>query len=283
MILMAKKTLFAVILIIFGVSIGSLVIFAYSMSGGKTSIALPFLAMAILCIITGTILAFSRLLDRIITPVVDELHKDIEDDLQDLKEYRISNTVWMLIITGIAGVSFSFFVFRLHKLEAMWGAIPVAIPTIIGMAALAWFVPRTRWFQNYREYTPMGIFMIPTIGLIITLGLGLSEAENLDVMQVSRGEAVEYNTPPSTLYFIQSAADVGDIGFSLAIPDCDGDACVVLLVIVLVILVFILVVGSALIPHFWMLSGSLLLGIMMLIAIHDLRIRREMRRSKSNE
>ncbi len=280
---MAKKTLLAVILIIFGVSIGSLVIFAYSMSGGKTSIAVPFLAMAILCIITGTILAFSRLLDRIITPVVDELHKDIEDDLQDLKEYRISNTVWMIILTGIAGIIFSFFVFRLHKLEAMWGAIPVAIPTIIGMAALAWFVPRTLWFQNHQEYTPMGIFMIPTIGLILTLGLGLSEAENLGVMQASRGEAVEYNTPPSTLYFIQRAADVGDIGFSLDIPDCDGDACVVLLVIVLVILVFILVVGSALIPHFWMLSGSLLLGIMLLIAIHDLRIRREIRRSKSNE
>jgi hypothetical protein len=28
------------------------------------------------------------------------------------------------------------------------------------------------------------------------------------------------------------------------------------------------------IPHFWLLSGSILLGIMVLIAIHDLRIRR---------
>jgi len=272
---MAKKTLFSIILIIFGVSIGLLVVFAYSMSGGKASITLPFLAMAILCIITGTILAFSRLLDRIITPVVDELHKDIEDDLQDLKELRLSNTAWMIILTGIAGIIFSFFVFRLHKLEAMWGAIPVAIPTILGMAALAWFVPRTRWFQNHQETTPMWVFMLPTIGLILTLGLGLLQAENLSVMQSSRQDMVEYNTTPSTLYFIQGAIDIGDIGFSLDIPSCDGDECIIFLVIVLVILVFILVVGSALIPHFWLLSGSLLLGIMALIAIHDLRIRRK--------
>jgi hypothetical protein len=35
-----------------------------------------------------------------------------------------------------------------------------------------------------------------------------------------------------------------------------------------------LVIGSAYIPHFWLLSGSILVGIMLLIAIHDLRIRR---------
>ena len=62
--------------------------------------------------------------------------------------------------------------------------------------------------------------------------------------------------------------------FDLDIPDCDGDACAVLLVIGLIILTFVLVIGSAMIPHFWLLSGSILLGIMVLIAIHDLRIRR---------
>ena len=46
----------------------------------------------------------------------------------------------------------------------------------------------------------------------------------------------------------------------------------------LIILTFVLVIGSAMIPHFWLLSGSILLGIMVLIAIHDLRIRRVIRK-----
>jgi hypothetical protein len=45
-------------------------------------------------------------------------------------------------------------------------------------------------------------------------------------------------------------------------------------VIALIILTLFLVVGSAVIPHFWLFSGSILLGIMALIAIHDLRVRR---------
>jgi len=45
-------------------------------------------------------------------------------------------------------------------------------------------------------------------------------------------------------------------------------------VIALIVLTFVLVIGSALIPHFWLLSGSILISIMALIAIHDLRIRR---------
>lgn len=46
-----------------------------------------------------------------------------------------------------------------------------------------------------------------------------------------------------------------------------------MLVIGLVLLTIILVAGSAMIPHFWLFSGSILIGLMTLIAIHDLRIR----------
>ena len=274
---MAKKTIVSLILIVLGVGIGILVIFTYAMSGGKASITLAFLAVAIVCIVAGSILAFSRLLDRTINPVLDELHKDVEDDLQDLKEHRLTTPIWMIILTGFAGIVFSFFVFRLHKLEAMWGSIPVAIPTILAMIALAWFVPRTRWFKNHHKYTPMWVFLIPSAGLILTLGFGLSKTENLSVIGAARQDPVEYNISPSTQFFLWQAADVGGRGLSVDIPSCDGDDCVVYLVIALVILVFILVVGSALIPHFWLLSGSLLVGIMALIALHDLLVRRDIK------
>jgi hypothetical protein len=270
---MSKKVIFSIFLIIAGVITGLLIIFTYGMSGGNPAITLGFLSAAILCIMIGTILAFSRLLDRTVNPLVEEIHKDIEDDIQDLKDRRFTNTHTMIIIVGMAVILFSFLVFRLHKVEAMWGPIPVIIPTFIGMIALAWFIPRTGWFRYSRDHTPMWVFFIPTIGLIITMWLGLAKTENMDILYAARTESISYNTYQPTGLILQTAGDVADIGFSLDLPDCDGDACAIFLVIGLIILVFILVIGSALIPHFWILSGSLLLGIMVLIAIHDLRIR----------
>lgn len=271
---MAKKTILSIILILLGVITGLLVIFPYAMSGGNPTITLVFLTAAIMCIVTGSILAFSRLLDRLVSPVAEELHKDIEDDIQDLKELRITNTIWMIVLTGIALLAFSFFAFRFHKVEAMWGPIPVVVPTFIGLVLLAWFIPRSRWFRKYKIYTPMWIFLIPTIGLILTVGFGLGKTENLGMISSPPQRAIDYNSYQYTGFILQEAGDLGSWGLNLDIPDCDGDACVVFLVIGLVVLVFVLVVGSALIPHFWLLSGSIMLGIMALIAIHDLRIRR---------
>lgn len=273
---MNKKTILSIFLVFLGVSTGLLVILTYSMSGGKAIITLPFLVAAIGCIITGSVLGFSRLLDRLVNPVLDEIHKDLEDDIQDLKEHRITNTLWMTIVIGIAALTFFFFVLRFHKLEARWGQVPVALPTFVSVLALAWFIPRTRWFQNSGVYTPMWVFLIPTIGFIITLVIGLVKTENLSILGNSSQESIEHNSYQYTGFFFLEAAGLGDWGLSLDLPSCDDDVCGVLLVLALVILTFILVIGSALIPHFWMFSGSILLGIMALIAIHDLRIRRSL-------
>jgi hypothetical protein len=266
----SKKTILSIFLIVLGVSAGMLVIFAYAMSGGKASITLVFLGTAIACIIAGTILAFSQLLDRFAGPFLDEIHKDIEDDIRDLKEHRITEPIWMILMIGIAVPAFTFFVFRFHKVEAVWGSIPVVLPTLAGIGILAWFIPRTRWFQNYRGYTPMWVFLIPTAGLIFTIMVGIGQTENSGTIRSSRQETIEYNTYQYTGFIIDR---VSDFGFLLDFLSCSGEDCVVSLVIGLVVLTFILVAGSALIPHFWLFSGSILLSIMALIAIHDLLIR----------
>lgn len=270
---MSKKVIFSIFLIITGVIIGLLIIFTYGRSGGNPVLTLGFLSVAILCIMTGTILVFSRLLDRTVNPLVEEIHKDIEDDIQDLKERRFTNTHAMIIMVGTAVILFSFFVFRFHKVEAMWGPIPVIIPTFICMVALAWFIPRTGWFRYSHDHTPMGVFLIPTIGFIIALWLGLAKTENMEVLRAIPTQPISYNTSPVEGVIFQTGGEVVETGLSLSLPDCDGDACAVYLVIGLIILTLVLVIGSAVIPHFWILSGSLLLGIMLLIAIHDLRIR----------
>jgi hypothetical protein len=271
---MSKKVVFSIFLILAGVIAGLLILFSYGRSGGNTALTLGFLSVAIFFIITGTVLIFSRLLDRTINPLVDEIQKDIEDDIQDLKERRFTNTHAMIIIIGAAVMLFSFFVFRFHKVEAMWGPIPVVIPTFMCMAALAWFLPRTTWFRDWSDYTPMWIFLIPTCGFILSVWLGLARTENVEVLRASSTQPVSYNTNPNLGNIFLATGDATDFGFS-GLSDCDDDVCgAILLVIGLVILTLVLVIGSAYIPHFWLLSGSILVGIMLLIAIHDLRIRR---------
>ncbi len=199
---MAKKTILSIILIILGVSTGSLVILTYSMTGGKAVITLPFLVIAIVCIITGTIVGFTRILDRFVNPVLDDVHKDLEDEIQDLKQGSIKTTVWMGIFVLIAALLFVFFVFRLHKVEAMWGGIPVTIPAIIGVMILAWFINRTYWYQNPNTYTPMWVFLIPTIGFILTMWVGLTRTENLGAISASRLESIEYNVVQATDFVV---------------------------------------------------------------------------------
>ncbi len=280
---MSRKTIVSISLVVLGVGTSFLVILAYGMSGGKTIITLAFLAAAVACIIVGSILAFSQLLDRFVNPVVDEIHNDIEDDIQDLRQHRITNTIWMVIIIGIGFLVFSFFTFRFHKVEAVWGSIPVVLPTFAGMIALAWFIPRTRWFQGHDVYTPMWIFLIPTVGFICTIAVGVTKTENLGLLRAGRQESIEYNSYRYTGFILQEAAGAGDWGLQLEVPDCDGEDCAVMLVVGLVILTLILVAGSALIPHFWLFSGAILLSIMTLIAIHDLRIRRVLAEELSEE
>jgi hypothetical protein len=82
---MAKKTILSISMVALGVISGVLVIFVYAYTGGNPSITLVFLAAAIACIIGGTILGFSQLLDRFVNPVLDEINQDIQDDIQDLK------------------------------------------------------------------------------------------------------------------------------------------------------------------------------------------------------
>ena len=280
---MAKKTLFAIGLILLGLLIGTLVITAYTLSGGKTSITLLFLALAVICIIAGSILMFSRLLDKLVSPVVEEISEDILDDIQDIKQHRMTNTIWMVILILIGALVFSFFVFRFHKMEAAWGSIPVIVPTFFGLVALAWFLPRTRWFQQSREYTPMWIFVIPTLGFIITLGVGLARTENMAILGGMPQDAIQYNTIRSAGPFLLNFSEAGNFALDFDLPKCDGDECAIILVIGLIVLVFVLVLGSATIPHFWLMSGSLLLGIMILITIHDLRIRPSGQRSTPDD
>jgi hypothetical protein len=279
---MQKKTILAIVLAGVGIITGMLDIVVYGLTGGNQSVILVLLIAPIVCIVAGSILAFSQLLDRYVNPVIEELHADIEDDIQDIKERRITNTHIMIMIVGISALAFAFFVFRFHKLEAMWGSIPVAIPTLVAIWALAWFIPRSKWYTKLQMYTPMWVFLIPTVGLILSLMLGIGRTEDPRAFTTWKNESIQYNTFQFASIIFQSAPEPGGSGFSLDLPSCDDDACLaVFLVVALIVLTIILVAGSAMFPHFWLFSGSILVCFMALIAIHDLRVRRNVARENS--
>jgi hypothetical protein len=75
------------------------------------------------------------------------------------------------------------------------------------------------------------------------------------------------------------AADTFDPSFLFSGSDssssCDDDACVaIVLIVALVVITLVMVIGSAFIPHFWVLSGMVFLAILTIITIHEIRIRR---------
>ena len=272
---MAKKTVLAILLIFMGVSAGWLIIYTYLMSGGATAYALPFLVIAVICIIAGMIIGFSRLLDRQVNPIMDVLQKDLEDDIQDLHERRMTNPIWMLLITIVAAAVFSFFVFSLHKVEAKWGQFPVIIPTFAAMGVLAWFILKTLWFKRPDWLTPMGIFLIPAVGFVLTLVFGLSRTEDLSQINLLRQDPGQIRSPGLVAEdALAVGTRLGSYVTYLDAPSCSDEQCTVYLVIALIILTLVLVIGAAIIPHFWLLSGSIFLMIMLLITIHDLRFRR---------
>lgn len=260
-----------VFLILCGVAGGILTLVIRFINRGEGGGYLVMSLMAAGLVVAGSILALTRALDHFAQPLVVDIEGDIRDDLEDLKARRFSPPMQMLTATGVLALVFIFLVLRLRKLAATWDGFPVIIPTLILIAVVTWVVTRSNWFKNQKMKTPRRIFLIPMVGLILSvlLGTGLTEtftptgwnaAEATRTTQIDTGEPVDFS-----LDF--------DASF-LELPDCDDDACeAIFLVIALVVLTLILVLGSAFIPHFWFLAGSVLLTVLLLITLHEIRLR----------
>lgn len=268
---MPKKTIFAIGLVVVGVVTGVLVLWTYTFTGGSPAMTLVFLGTAVLSIVAGSVLAFSQLIDRFFTPFVVEFSQDIEDDLENLKVHRITHPIRMAIVLVLATLIYSFFVLRFHKVEATWGGIPVVIPAILGVLAVVFLMPRTRWYKDRSITTPFGVFLIPTFGLILSMLLGLSNTENLQILSSRSIEGIQYNAVRGGAFLLNEGSGWA---FSIPTPSCDDEVClVVYLAIALIVLTLVLVIGSAYIPHFWIFSGAILIALMGMIAIHELRFR----------
>jgi len=167
-----RKTYISLSLIGLGGIIGALAVFIYNAKNGHDELIAPLLVLAFASVAVGSILAFSLGLDRLVKPAVDELREDIEDDIQDIKQRRPTTTQFMVVTFGMLSLVFTYFVQRFNKFEAMWGQIPVVVPTILVIGIGTWIVVRTEWFQDKMNRTPVSVFLIPAAGILLSMILG---------------------------------------------------------------------------------------------------------------
>ena len=267
---MLNKKHLGIFLVCFGALTGVVVVAMNSLSRGLGGAFLFMLGLAVGCVLVGSILIFTRILDHYARPIVEEISEDVKDDFEDIKKRRFTGAQAMVVVTAILSFIFLLYVLKLHKFEAAWGGISVVIPTMIVLAIGIPVVTRTMWFRDQGLQTPFGIFLIPVIGMILSMLLGINNAEDIRNLSWSTTtEAAAFNQ------FIPSGGNfLSFTGDAVSIPDCNDDVCgAIMLVIALIVITFVLVAGSAYIPHFWFLSGFVLLTIMALITIHEIRFR----------
>jgi hypothetical protein len=252
--------------------VGALVLLMNFISRGQTGLLLFLLAAAVGCVALGSLLAFTQMLDRTIQPVIEEIDADLQDDIEDIKAKRTTNVQFMFIATAAAALIFFYFVLKLHKIEATWGGLPVIIPAGIVVVIGTLIVLNTSWFQDQHLPTPLWVFFIPAIGIALTLILGL---------QTENSRNLSWNAPDQVVYndFNPVASDILNSDFLFSGSDssssCDDDSCLaIMLIVALVVITLVMVIGSAFIPHFWLLSGMVFLAILTIITIHEIRIRR---------
>jgi hypothetical protein len=271
--MMSTKTRKGILLMILGGIGGTIALFAYQSWGLRGDYTMLALGMATSGVLIGSILVFSRALASLVKPSLDGLRVDIEDDIQDIQQRRFTTTQFMVITFVAVSCLFAYYVLRYHKIGATWGNVPVIAPTFIIVSIVAWIVVHTEWFEDQRLRTPIHVFLIPVAGLFLSLYLGIGINENAHYLRVNRDELMEYSSDLSTditwLYIVE------DVTTNIPTPYCSDDVCAALfLVIALIVITFILVAGSAFIPHFWLLSGFVFEAILALMTIHEIRVRR---------
>jgi hypothetical protein len=273
---MKTKRVFAILCIGASILVGAISFWLTFHQGlsRNTTMVIIYLS-AVLLGAFGTILLFTNLLDNFVLPMIDELIEDAIDDHEDLRRGNITFVHVSGFLLILLTVGFAILVTMFSKFSARWGPIPVSIPTLIVLGLTTWMLTISRWFNSKAGRTPPIIFIILLIGMIISLALGISRTENIyRVMGTPVGEYdYDYRVEEAMYLATDNGFTIVDFSFGM-ISDCDGDACLWLVVIILVLVAtVILVAGSASIIHFWFFSGSIFLCGMWIIFIRELRVR----------
>lgn len=271
---MSPKPIAAVALIVLGIVTGTILFIAYygDTSFGESDVFYIVLGGAVLCIVAGCVLGYTHLLDHMAGRALSELEASLEDDVEDLGAGKLT-VPWLMFFTTLAVcIVFGLMVLRFHKLESMWGPLPVALAAFVAMVITMGIVASSKWFKNPSFRIPFVVYLIPVAGIILATYLGVSNTEDvrqLDFRYQNSGYHYVYAGRP--MYIFGSGSSSSG---STSTPQCKGKGCgMAFLVVALVVLTIVLVVGSATIPHFWLVAGGIFLTMMCMLTVRELMIK----------
>ena len=275
-------------LLLFGVSLlvgfGSTALYMGHRLPTETWRIVFVLALVVLTI-TSTILIPGVLLPNITSPHPEFLTDDLEDEWKELQQRTVSRPHILLLGGVISALVYACCVFYYGKLiNAIWfGWMPVGVAALSLALVLFAFVRRTDWYHNRFYRTPTWVILITFAGFATAQFLGIYMTEQAvpsqsGQMLTATEDDVDYGYVGTRAYDItRQYLSIGPTP-DVAMPDCDGDECAyVFLVILFIVLTVVLVIGAALIPHMWVLSCLVLLTLIALLALHEVRRDRSLR------
>lgn len=243
-----------------------------------------FILALVVLTITSAILIPGVLLPNITSPHPEFLTDDLQDEWSELRQRTISRPHILLLGASIAALTYVWCIFFYGKpTNAVWfGWMPVGVAAIALALLMFAFVRRTDWYHNRLYRTPTWVMLTAFAGFAAALFLGIYMTEQ--VPPTERGQSltadsnVDFGYVGARAYYITREYLTFGPAPEMTMPDCDDDACAyIFLAIVFVLLTTVLVVGSALIPHMWVLSCLVLLTLIALLALHDVRRDRNLR------
>jgi hypothetical protein len=228
-------------------------------------------------LVSGTLTRFLEIDDEIAS-----LPELLSDDWEAIRSLRLNKAIVMFGLSIALLIGEAYCLLKFEKWLSMWGPINVMLVSVIVAIIAGVLMFKTEWFQWRSERTPWWIFIVAAVGCLLCTGLGTYFAEPVEYGAPTRleisaagGQASHYDwsqTRASRIYIFNSTSSGGSGGSSsFSMPECKGKSCGYLyLGILVVILVIICLVGSALIPHFWVLAVFLLFTVAFTIALREL-------------
>ena len=178
---------------------------------------------------------------------------------------RLSKLALFSALTLISGGVWLVLYLYYDKFNAEWFGINVIYVSAMAAFLTGIVIVRFRWFQNRFLSTPMKMYIILIGGFLLSTFLGIYLTEPVSRVNMSDEEVQFYQYSRSRaggyyLYYFGDTVDLGaNIAADVADTDLDGEAVVILF---LTVLVLVLIFASAVIPHFWVLAGVVLITVM---------------------
>lgn len=227
--------------------------------------------------------------------IMEKMPYDLRDEVDDLNQGKIARPHIMIGFCIVFALIYAGFYLAYGKLfNGVWFEwVNALVPTVLIGALLYLVVRRTEWYKDRDYRVPTWVFVLPILGFILSLGLGIYMTEPVgdsgmtqhqidQARDAGSGSGYNYQGTRAYYYFFASSNSSGSHTTSQA-PSfsssssfkCSGKSCggigLFLLLLALIIIVLVLIFGAAVLPHFWVLSCALLLLILLIMTLQEIR------------